>query len=220
LTGVDLRLARKLAKSGLGFISITLGSLLTLQGMMVLVAMQLGGTAVAIFSTSRTLTRLLAQLAVVSGKSMAPEVSALYGAGEQAAADRLIRRMTRLVLSAIVAGALVLAPLGSTIMAVWSHGKIPFNPPVFFLLLAAAVATSCWQIQSVRLTATNQHQLFATLFVSASALVLLLTYLGLPRFGIDAAAAGTLLTDLLMIVATFAAMRLTTWHRGSGKGSA
>jgi O-antigen/teichoic acid export membrane protein len=70
------------------------------------------------------------------------------------------------------------------------------------------------------LTATNQHQLFATLFVSASALVLLLTYLGLPRFGIDAAAAGTLLTDLLMIVATFAAMRLTTWHRGSGKGSA
>ena len=219
LNGVDLRLARRLAKSGLGFISITLGSLLTLQGMVVLVATQLGGTAVAIFSTSRTLTRLLAQLAVVSGKSMAPEVSALYGAGEQAAADKLIRRMTRLVLSAIAAGALVLAPLGSTIMAVWSHGKIPFNPSVFFLLLAAAVATSCWQIQSVRLTATNQHQLFATLFVSASALVLLLTYLALPMFGINAAAAGTLLTDLLMIVATFAAMRLTTWHRGSGKGS-
>jgi O-antigen/teichoic acid export membrane protein len=50
--------------------------------------------------------------------------------------------------------------------------------------------------------------------VSASALVLLLTYLALPTFGVDAAAAGTLLTDLLMIVATFAALRLTTWHRG------
>ncbi len=103
--------------------------------------------------------------------------------------------------------------MNATIMAVWSHGKIPFNPSVFFLLLAAAIATSCWQIQSVRLTATNQHQVFATLFVLAAAAVLLLTYLSMPRFGVDAAAAGTLLTDLLMIVATFAALRLTTWHR-------
>lgn len=214
LAGVDPGLARKLAKSGAGFISITLGSLLTLQGMVVLVGAQLGGTAVAVFSTTRTLTRMLAQLAVLSGKSMSPEISALYGAGRHAAADKLIKQMTRLVMSVILVGAVVLALISPTVMVIWSHGKIPFDRPIFFLLLAAAIATSYWQVQSVRLTATNQHQLFAGLFVFTSAFVLLLTYLCMPRYGLYSAAAGTLTADLLMIVATFAAVRLTTSNRG------
>lgn len=208
VAGVDRRLAIKLARSGLGFISITLGNSLTLQGMVVLVGARLGGTAVAVFSTSRTLTRLLAQLAVLSGKSLSPEVSALYGAGQQAAADKLIRNMSRLVMSVILLGALILAPLSPTIMAIWSHGKIPFDRPVFYVLLAAAVVTSYWQIQAVRLTATNQHQIFAGLFVTTSVLVLLLTYFGLPIFGVISAAAGTLLADLLMVGGTFTALRL------------
>jgi O-antigen/teichoic acid export membrane protein len=208
LAGVDRRLATKLARSGLGFISITLGNSLTLQGMVVLVGTRLGGTAVAIFSTSRTLTRLLAQLAVLSGKSLSPEISALYGAGQQAAADKLIRHMSRIVMSVIVVGALILAPLSPTIMAIWSHGKIPFDRPVIYLLLAAAVVTSYWQIQAVRLTATNQHQVFAALFVSVSVLVLVLTYFGLPMFGVNAAAGGTLLADVLMVGGTFGALRL------------
>jgi O-antigen/teichoic acid export membrane protein len=208
LEDFDWGLARRLAHSGFGFISITLGSLLTLQGMVVLIATQLGGTAVAVFSTSRTLTRLLAQLAVLSSKSLAPEVSALYGSGQQAAAGKLVRQMTRLVMIVIVVGAVILALIGPTVMALWSHGKIPFDRPVFSLLLGAAIATSYWQIQSVRLTATNQHQLFAMLFVSTSAFVLLLAYIGMPRFGINSAAAGGLLTDLLMIVATLMALRL------------
>ncbi|MGB6307484.1 MAG: hypothetical protein WBF89_06785 [Steroidobacteraceae bacterium] len=208
LRGVDRRLAARLSKSGAGFISITLGSLLTLQGMVVLVGAELGGTAVAVFSTTRTLTRLLAQLAVLSGKSMSPEISALYGAGRHAVADRLTKQMTRLVMSVILAGAVVLALIAPTVMVIWSHGKIPFDRPVFFLLLAAALATSYWQVQAVRLTATNQHQLFAGLFILTSVFALVLTYLGMPRFGVNSAAAGTLLADLLMIGATFAALRL------------
>jgi O-antigen/teichoic acid export membrane protein len=207
VAGVDRRLAVSLAKSGLGFISITMGNSLTLQGMVVLVGARLGGTAVAIFSTSRTLTRLLAQLAVLSGKSMSPEISALYGSGQQAAADKLIKHMTRIVMSVIVVGALLLTPVSPAIMAIWSRGKIPFDRPVYYLLLAAAIVTSYWQIQAVRLTATNQHQVFAGLFVVTSVLVLVLTYLGMPRFGVNSAAAGTLLADLLMVVATFAALR-------------
>jgi O-antigen/teichoic acid export membrane protein len=110
-------------------------------------------------------------------------------------------------MSVIVVGALLLTPVSPTIMAIWSRGKIPFDRPVYYLLLAAAIVTSYWQIQAVRLTATNQHQVFAGLFVVTSVLVLVLTYLGMPRFGVNSAAAGTLLADLLMVVATFAALR-------------
>lgn len=206
--GVDYGLARGMAGSGLGFISITAGSLITLQGMVVLVATQLGGTAVAIFSTSRTLTRLLAQLSVLSSKSLSPEISALYGAGQLAAADKLIKHMTRLVMSAVTVGAFLLAFIAPAVMVIWSHGKLPFDRSVFFLLLAAAVATSYWQIQAVRLTATNQHRLFAVLFVASSLLALLASSLAMPRLGVDAAAGGTLLADVLMIAGTYVAVHL------------
>jgi O-antigen/teichoic acid export membrane protein len=207
LVGIDRQLAASLARSGLGFISITFASLLTLQGMVVLVATQLGGTAVAVFSTSRTLTRLLAQVAVLSGKSMAPEISALHGSKQQAAADKLMRQMTRLVMSVILIGAAILVPIGPMIMKIWSHGEIQFNRTVFYLLVAAAIATSFWQIQSVRLTATNQHRLFASLFVAVAVIALIVTYFGVARLGVAAPAAGTLLADLLMIGVTFVTLR-------------
>jgi O-antigen/teichoic acid export membrane protein len=212
LSGVDMRLSRKLAKAGLGFISLTLGSLLTLQGMVVLIGVQLGGAAVAVFSTSRTLTRMLAQLAVLSGKSMAPEISALYGSGQQVAADRLLKNMIRLVTSLVLVGAIILGALGPYIMRIWSHGKIPFNRSVFYMLLAAAVVTSYWQIRSVRLTATNEHQVIAFLFVSSAALALFLSYVGMARFGVNAAAAGTLFADVLMVISTFTALRIAKAH--------
>jgi O-antigen/teichoic acid export membrane protein len=207
LVGIDRQLAASLARSGVGFISITFGSVLTLQGMVVLAATQLGGTAVAVFSTSRTLTRLLAQVAVLSGKSMAPEISALHGSKQQAAADKLIRQMTGLVMSVILIGAAILVPIGPTVMKIWSHGEIQFNRTVFYLLVAAAIATSFWQIQSVRLTATNQHRLFASMFVGVAVIALVATYFGMARFGVAAPAAGTLLADLLMIGVTFVALR-------------
>jgi O-antigen/teichoic acid export membrane protein len=209
LVGIDRQLAASLARSGMGFISITFGSVLTLQGMVVLAATQLGGTAVAVFSTSRTLTRLLAQVAVLSGKSMAPEISALYGSRQQAAADKLIRQMTRLVMTVVLIGAAILVPTGPTVMKIWSHGAIQFDRTVYYLLVAAAIATSFWQIQSVRLTATNQHRLFASLFVAVAVIALIVTYFGMARFGVAAPAAGTLLADLLMIGVTFVALRWT-----------
>jgi O-antigen/teichoic acid export membrane protein len=212
LAGVDGRLAANMAKAGMGFISITLGSLLTLQGMIVLVSIQLGGAAVAIFSTSRTLTRLLAQLAVLSGKSLSPEISALYGAGQQVAADKLLKQMMRLVMTVVLIGALLLGPIAPIIMRIWSHGKLSFDRPVFYMLLAAAVVTSYWQIRSVRLTATNQHQVIAILFVTTAALVLLLSYIAMPMFGVNAAAGGTLLADLLMVISTGAALRFAASH--------
>jgi O-antigen/teichoic acid export membrane protein len=207
LVGIDRQLTASLARSGLGFISITLGSVLTLQGMVVLAATQLGGTAVAVFSTSRTLTRLLAQVAVLSGRSMAPEISAMHGSRQQAAADKLIRQMTLLVMSVILIGAAILVPIGPTVMKIWSHGEIQFNRTVFYLLVAAAIATSFWQIQSVRLTATNQHRLFASLLVAVAVIALIVTYFGMARFGVAAPAGGTLLADLLMIGVTFVALR-------------
>lgn len=208
--GTNFRLIKQLARDGFGFLSMTMGSLLTLQGIVILIGSRLGGTAVAIFSASRTISRLLAQISVLSGKSLSPEISKLYGMANHLAAEKLSKRMVRIVMSLTILGALALLPLGRSLLTLWSHGKIPFDMPVFSMLLAAAVTTSYWQIQSVRLTATNRHRVLATWYVITSALALLGAYLGMGAFGLDSAAAGTLLADIMMVIGTGYALRRAT----------
>jgi O-antigen/teichoic acid export membrane protein len=138
---------------------------------------------------------------------MAPEISALYGAGREPEATRLSNRVLWRVVLVTILGALVLVPLGPTILQHWSHGKIRFDGTVFAFLIAAAIASAYWQIQAVRLTATNRHSLLATIFSLSSAFALLLAYLTQPRFGVSAAAAATCFVDVAMIVGTTFALQ-------------
>ena len=199
---VDRTLIRTLLRSGVGFMSFPIGNLLTLQGMVVLVGAQLGGTAVAQFNTSRTLARLLAQLAILTGKSMSPEISRLYGAGRDHDAESLIRRLMWTILPLTIVGAVVLSLLAPYIFQLWSHGKIEFERTVFSWLLVGAVASAYWQIRSTKLTATNRHSMLAMLFLIVSALSLVLAWLLGPRFGTVAAAACTCLIEVCMVVVT------------------
>jgi O-antigen/teichoic acid export membrane protein len=201
IRGVKGDRLKQLIRPGLGFISITIGSLLTLQGMVLLVGAELGGAAVAIFSSSRTLTRLVAQIAILAGKNLSPEISALYGAGKHHDADRLNNQMIWVVMVLTAFGTIFLAIFGRYIITLWGRGKLPFNSGVYFQLLAAAIVTAYWQIKSVRLTSTNRHEFLAKAFLVTSVLVLIGSYLGMHHYGLVLAATGVLVGDITMVLA-------------------
>jgi O-antigen/teichoic acid export membrane protein len=207
LRTADGALIRRLLSSGVGFLSFPFGNIVTLQGMVLLVGAQLGGSAVALFSSIRTLTRMLTQISMLTGRSMAPEISLLYGAGDERAAAELTSRVLWKVVPITIAAALVLAPLGSTILRLWSHGKLAIDNPVYALLLTSAVASSFWQIKSIRLTATNRHSFLAIIFAVVSVFAVFVAYIGDRYFGLTAAAAATCLVDFAMIIGTAAALR-------------
>jgi O-antigen/teichoic acid export membrane protein len=202
LSQADGGLVKQLVRSGIGFLSFPVGNMLTLQGMVVLVGTQLGGGAVALFNTSRTLARLLAQLAILTGKSMAPEISRLYGAGKDHEADVLIKQLLWVILPLTLVGAVVLEFLGPTIIEYWSRGKLVFDRTVFTWLVAGAICAAYWQIRSTKLTATNRHSLLATMFLAVSAGALLAAYFTGKIFGIASAAASTCLIEFAMALCT------------------
>jgi len=205
--GMETHLVYRLMRSGVSFLSFQFGYMLTLQGMVLLVGAQLGASSVALFSSTRTLTRMLAQISDATSRSMSPEISALYGAGREPEAARLGNKIVWRVVIVTIVGALVLAPLGPTILQLWSRGKIRFDGTVFAFLIAAAIGSAYWQIQAVRLTSTNRHSLLAKIFTLSSACALLLAYLTVPRFGLGAAAAATCFVDVAMIIGTTVALR-------------
>jgi O-antigen/teichoic acid export membrane protein len=202
LRHVDGKLVKQLVRSGVGFLSFPIGNLLTLQGMVVLVGAQLGGGAVALFSSSRTLARLLAQLAILTGKSSAPEISRLHGAGKDREAKALIKQLLWTILPLTIVGAVALELLGPFILEHWSHGKLVLDRTVFTWLVAGAICAAFWQIRSTQLTATNRHGFLASTFLLVSALAVLAVFLTEKRFGIAAAAASTCLVELVMVFCT------------------
>jgi O-antigen/teichoic acid export membrane protein len=207
LRTADLGLIRRLLTNGVGFLSFPFGNILTIQGTVVLVGAQLGGGAVALFSSTRTLTRILTQISTTTAKSMSPEIAALYGAGDERGASELSARVLWKIVPITIAAAVLLVPLGPAILRIWSHGKLTINVTCYVLLLIAAVASAFWQIKSVQLTATNRHSLLSFIFAAVSVLALLATYLTEPRFGIGAAAAAMCLVEVAMIIGTGLALR-------------
>jgi O-antigen/teichoic acid export membrane protein len=202
LSHADGKLIKQLIRSGIGFLSFPIGNMLTLQGMVVLVGAQLGGGAVALFNTSRTLARLLAQMAILTGKSMAPEISNLFGAGKEHEGDILIRQLLWTILPLTIVGAVALEFFGPMILDYWSRGKLGFDRTVFTWLVAGAVCSGYWQIRSTKLTATNRHSLLAMMFLIVSVGALLVAYSTEGIFGIASAAAATFLVEFLMALCT------------------
>jgi O-antigen/teichoic acid export membrane protein len=213
LKQADGKLIKHLIRSGIGFLSFPIGNMLTLQGMVVLVGAQLGGGAVALFNTSRTLTRLLAQLAILTGKSMAPEISSLYGAGKEPEGDILIKQLLWTILPLTLVGGIALEFLGPMIIDHWSRGKLVFDRAIFTWLVAGAICAGYWQIRSTKLTATNRHSLLATMFLIVSAGALLVAYLTEKAFGIVSAAAASCLVEVLMVLCTTWALARLKWRK-------
>lgn len=202
LRGVDLGMAKSLLRSGVAFLSFPVGNMITLQGMVVLVGIQLGGSAVAVFNSIRTLARILSQLAILTAKAMSPEVSRLYGAGKTQEADVLIKQLLWMILPLTILGAIALEVFGPFILQHWSHGKIPFDRTVFSLLVVGSIFAASWQIRATQLTATNRHSFLALAFLVVSIAALFVAFLTGKEFGIASAAGSTSLVELGMVICT------------------
>ena len=214
LGAVDGKLVKHLIRSGIGFLSFPVSNILTLQGMVILVGAQLGGGAVAVFNTSRTLARLLSQLAILTAKSTSPEISRLYGAGKSHEGDLLIKQMMMAIVPLTVIGAVGLEILGPWIVLHWSRGKVDFDRTVFTWLVVGAIFAAFWQIRSTQLTATNRHRSLATMFLIISVGALVASYFLLKPLGITAVAAATCLVEVAMLLCTtYTLSRLKTQVR-------
>jgi O-antigen/teichoic acid export membrane protein len=207
LRGASAGDVRALIRSGVGFVSFPVGTLLTIQGMVLLVGAQFGAVAVATFNSCRTLTRLLTQVAVLTGKALAPEISALHGVGKVREAEQLAHRVARIVLPLTLVGAALLSAFGGWFIALWGRGKIPFDAPLMWVLVAAAVASAWWQIRSVRLTATNSHAALAAAFLPLSVVALVIAWAAAPARGQRGAGAGSLVCEIGMVAVTAWALK-------------
>jgi O-antigen/teichoic acid export membrane protein len=195
------REARHLIGPALASGAFPLGYALNLEGMVLAVSAALGPVSVAVFSTTRTLTRFGMQLLRVIWSVTTPEISAAYGARNEALL-RLIHRRSCQV-SAWIAGAFVLgmAVFAGPVLNVWTAGEIPLDRELLYLLLAVVFVNSLWYVSLSVLFATNRHERVAVDYVIGSMLSLPLAYVLITPFGLSGAAIALLALEIFMTAA-------------------
>ena len=189
---------RELLGPSLLFGLIMLSSALTLQGPVILVSMFLGGTAVALFVTTRTLTNILRQVTNALQNALWPELTRMgaVGAEETIRFGHRLYAISAVTITAAFAGALWFE--GGSVISIWTGGKL--TPDIWLLrfLLIALVLQAPWLASSLFTQANNRHRYLAFSYVLSAIFTLTAIALLLRSLGLVAVPLGAIIAEGLV----------------------
>lgn len=189
---------KRLAPPAFAFMGFPMGNALNLQGTLQAVSYALGPVAVVVFAAARTVSRVALQMVQMINSTFEPEFSKSFAQSNTGLIRTLHRRACQMALI-LAMGIVTLMILGGPFfLSHWSQGKVPPSRPLLSILLLVVIVYSLWSTSSTIMTATNQHKRLAAVYVSATAVTVLVTWLLARRYGLYGAAWSLLVSELLM----------------------
>jgi O-antigen/teichoic acid export membrane protein len=189
---------RRLARPAIAYMGFPVGNALNLQGTLLAVSYALGPVSVVVFSTARTISRGALQMVQMVNSTFEPELTLSYGAKKIDLTRALHRRACQLavlVALAIVAGVMTIGPY---VLHSWTGGKVPPSRGLLSILLLVVVVNALWSTSSTLMTATNQHQKMAAVYLIATSLTCVACFFFARWGGLYGAAAALLVSELAM----------------------
>lgn len=201
----SLGVLKQLAWPALSFSAFPLGLAINLQGMVMLIGVTLGASAVATFATYRTLTRVVVQVGTTLSQAAWPEISTAFGSGFVLRVQALYTKLTAYVLLCSSMVVAIILVWGEVLLQAWSRTTLPYEDVLLSLMLIGALLNVAWQPSWVLLMATNQHQPLAGLFILMSLGALLAAKVAISQFGLEGAAFAIILCEIPL---AFTAVRM------------
>jgi O-antigen/teichoic acid export membrane protein len=166
--------ARRLFRPGIASMGLSLSSVFANQGVITVIGMTLGPTAVVLFSTMRTLTRSAFQIVNMINLAILPEMSLALGAGDKSLATQIHNYSCRLCLWLNIFAIVFLLIFGKYAYEIWTNHAIPFDTRLCAILMLTMLVNAMWCTSSVVLVATNNIiQMSAYYFISNIGVILL-----------------------------------------------
>ncbi len=189
---------RKLARPAIAFMGFPLGNALNLQGTLLAVGYAMGPTAVVVFGTARTVSRVALQMVQMVNTTFEPEMSIAFGARNYALTRTLLRRAVQLALFVAVSIVFVMLSFGPWFLTHWTGGHVPPSRPLLAILLLVVLFYALWSTSATLMTSTNQHQRLATYFIFGTSISCVLCYFFARAYGLYGAAASLLIAETVM----------------------
>ena len=183
---------RQLLRPSLLFGGIMSAMAIGLHGPVLITSHVLGGAAVALLVTTRTLTNTARQAVTSLTVAIWPELTRLDATG----ASETLRIGLRLlsVVSACLCAAFFAALWfeGGEVISVWSRGKLVADVWLLRLFLLSTLLQSPWLAASIFTTANNRHRTLSAAWLAAAVAGLSFTWATVPRLGLWAVPVGTM----------------------------
>lgn len=195
-----IHLVRRLMAPALSFLGIPVGQAIIIQGMLNVVAVSLGSSAVVVFDAHRRLTNSGMQLIGMVNHSVWPELSRAEGSGDAALTRRLHRAACSLALWLAAACAILILSLGWIILPAWTSGRIHQDFALLVFLTLAVIARALWYTSATVLMSSNRHQRLSVCMVLSGLVSLGTAFVIMPWWGVSAAGFGTLCAELILLM--------------------
>lgn len=189
---------KRLTVPAFAFMGFPMGNALNLQGTVLAVSYALGPLAVVVFSTARTVSRVALQMVQMINNTFEPEFSISFAQRNPNLIRTLHRRACQMALVMAVCFVVLMIAGGPWFLHHWTHGKVPPSRGLLSILLVVVIFYSLWNTSSAIMRATNQHQRLAAVFVGASGVTVLFTYVLARTWGLKGAASSLVICELLM----------------------
>lgn len=189
---------RRLTPLAFAFMAFPIGNAFNLQGTTLAVGYALGPTAVVVFGTARTVSRVALQMVQMVNSTFWPEMSSAFGANDIPLMRSLHRRACQMALIMAVVVIAAMMCFGPWFLHRWTGGHVPPSRGLLSLLLLVVVFYSLWATSSTLVAAINLHQKLAAWYLAGTSITVVLTYLLARRYGLYGAAASLLVSELVM----------------------
>lgn len=205
LRDFDWKTARSLAAPTGQFGISILATALTVQGPVVILSRILGGPAVALFTTSRTVANVVKGTLTLLRAPLTPE----FGAASAQSDTEKLRRLFRIAVSIDASIAFCLTAAlwsgGTWLIQAWSQGRIRPDASLLHLLLLAFVIESFLQMLAFAGWSTNRFKAWSLGQLGTAFASLVIAALLIGRLGPSAIPMGAII-PLLTIMAPLSAL--------------
>ena len=189
---------RRLFRPAVAYMAFPVGQSLNMSGPQLALQYALGPYAVVVFTTARQVSRGALQMVQMVNSTFEPEITLAYGAKNIELTRTLHRRACQfalIVALVIVAGVMTVGPY---FLHAWTGGHVPPSRGLLTVLLLSVIVFSLWSTSSTLMTATNQHQRLAVIYLIATAVTCAVCFGAAWAAGLYGAAAALLLAELTM----------------------
>ena len=189
---------RRLASPAFAFMGFPIGQAFNQGGTLMAVGYALGSVDVAIFASTRTVSRVALQMVEIVNNTVWPELSLAYGAKNIDLLRSLHRRACQaaLILSSFIVICMMM--FGPWFLTRWTVGHVPRSRGLLSILLLVAVVYSLWSTSSTLAKALNLHQRLAAWYMAGTGVTVIFTYLLAARYGLYGAAASLMISEIIM----------------------
>jgi O-antigen/teichoic acid export membrane protein len=187
-----------LAHSGISMLSIPISQALVIQGITIVIGYALSNVDVAVFATTRTITRIIIQLSGMITRALIPEFSSSFAMADTNAGMKIFFMTISSSLSIVLLVSPIILLYGQSLMTVWTRSAIVPPKNLIVMLTIAAVINCCWFPVSNLILSINKQASYSYFYMAASILCVIISYPLSAKMGVSGAAYALILLEIIM----------------------